>query len=124
MVDSASGMLLPLASIEAPTLIVPAFTAVPMSVRSTLASATAPSTLSRPAPCCSRLAPGSGWAVYCRIALTSDGVSPGFACSSSAAVPATAGAAIEVPLSIIWVSVSFGVISRGSTSTLLNMLPR
>ena len=47
------------------------------------------------------LAPGSGWAVYCRMALISGGVRPGLACSSRAAVPATAGAATEVPLSSI-----------------------
>jgi hypothetical protein len=50
------------------------------------------------------LALASGCAVYCRIALMSGGVSPGLACSMSAAVPATAGAAIDVPLSIICVS--------------------
>ena len=36
---------------------------------SALASWIAPSTFSRPAPCCSRFASGSGCAVYCRIAL-------------------------------------------------------
>jgi hypothetical protein len=38
------------------------------------------------------------------MALTSGGVRPGLACSISATVPATAGAAIEVPLIIISVS--------------------
>jgi hypothetical protein len=35
------------------------------------------------------------------MAFTSGGVSPGLACSSTAAAPATAGAATEVPLSCI-----------------------
>ena len=42
-----------------------------------------------------------GCAEYCSMALMSGGVRPGLACSISATVPATAGAAIEVPLSII-----------------------
>ena len=95
---------------------VPAAMAEERSVRSTLATATAPSTLSRPVPCCSRLAPGSGWAVACRMPLTSGGVRPGLACSITAAAPATAGAAIEVPLRIICVSLRFAGTASGVTS--------
>ena len=104
IVDVLAGITEPEASIEAPALIVPALMAEAMSVRSTLASATAPLTLSMPAPCSSRLAPAIGCAVYCRIALTSGGVRPGFCCSISATVPDTAGAAIDVPLRSICVS--------------------
>ena len=119
MVDVAAGVALPGASIVPPALTVPALIAVARSVRNALTSVTAPSTLSRPAPCCSRLALGSGCAVYCRMALISGGVSPGLACSISATVPAKAGAATEVPLSIICVSVSLGVTPSGSTSAVL-----
>ena len=54
--------------------------------------------------------------MYWRMALTSGGVSPGLACSSRAAAPATTGAAIEVPLSIICVSPYFWVMPSGATS--------
>ena len=104
IVDVFAGIAAPDASIDAPALIVPALIAEAMSVRSAWDSATAPLRLSRPAPCCSRLAPGIGCAVYCRIALTSGGVRPGLACSISATAPATTGAEIEVPLTIISVS--------------------
>ena len=103
-VELRAGSCLPLASNTSPDMMVPSATAAEMSVRNTLASATAPWMLSRPAPCCSRLAPAIGWAVYCRIALISGGVRPGLACSSSATVPATAGAATEVPERYICVS--------------------
>ena len=98
IVDAADGNDAPDASIDWPGCSVPLWIALAMSVRSDLASAIAPSTLSRPAPCCSRLALGSGCAVYCRIAFTSGGVRPGLACSINAAAPATVGAAIDVPL--------------------------
>ncbi len=42
--------------------------------------------------------PGYACAVYCRIAFTRFGVSVGFACSISATVPVTTGAAMLVPL--------------------------
>ena len=108
-VEVLAGMVLPLASRLLPAVKVPASTAALMSVRRALASCTAPSTLSIPAPCCSRLAPASGWAAYCSMALISGGVRPGLACSISATVPATAGAATEVPLSIICVLPSVAV---------------
>ena len=38
-----------------------------------------------------------GCAEYCSMALISGGVRPGLACSINATVPATTGAAIEVP---------------------------
>ena len=76
-------------------------TLLAMSVRMALAMRTAPSMLSRPAPCSTRLALGRVRAVYCRMALTSGGVSPGLACSISATAPLTTGADTEVPLSII-----------------------
>ena len=82
----------------APATRLPLAIAVATSVRMARASASAPSTLIWPAPWWARLAPGSGCAVYCRMALTSGGVRPRLACSSNAAAPATAGAAIEVPL--------------------------
>src|SRR5689334_17037037 len=92
------GNTAPVASIDWPVMIVPFCIAVDRSVRTDLASATAPSMLSSPAPCCSMLAPAIGCALYCSIALISGGVRPGLACSISAAAPATAGAAIDVPL--------------------------
>ena len=95
------GMNLPLANRLAPAASVPASTALPMSVRSDCASFTAPAMFNRPAPCCSRLAPATGCALYCRIALISGGVSPGLACSIKATAPDTTGAATEVPDSII-----------------------
>ena len=98
--------------------------ALATSVRSDLAIDTAPSTLSMPAPCCSRLAVGSGCALYCKMALISGGVRPGLACSISATVPATAGAATEVPLSSICVSARLAVTAKGSTSAVLYMVPR
>ena len=118
MVELLAGNALPLASIDVPALMLPALMTVARSVRRALASTTAPSTLSKPAPCCSRLALASGWAEYCKMALTSGGVSPGLACSINATVPATAGAAIEVPLSIIWVSLKTLVMPSGVTSVL------
>ena len=90
-------------SIESPGWIVPAAMAEVTSLRMIRARRTAPSTFNSPAPCCSRLAPRRGCAVACRMLLMSGGVSPGLACSSSAAAPATAGAAIDVPLSSICV---------------------
>ena len=104
IVEDGGGSSLPKASIDVPALIVPAAMAVLRSVRRTLAIATAPSTFNKPAPCCSRLAFGKGCALYCSSALISGGVSPGLACSINATVPATAGAAIDVPLMIICVS--------------------
>src|ERR671932_2203781 len=50
------------------------------SVRTSLASLTAPSTLTWPAPCSNMLKPASGWAVYIRIALTMFGVRLGLTC--------------------------------------------
>ena len=87
--------------IAAPALRLPAATLLAMSVRKALARRTAPSTLSMPAPCSTKLALGSGCALYCRMALINGGVSPGLACSISATAPLTTGAATEVPLSII-----------------------
>ena len=118
IVDEVEGKVLPDASIVPPAATVPALMAEPRSVRKTLASFTAPSTFNSPAPCCSRLAPASGCAVYCRIALMSGGVRPGFACSINAAAPATAGAAIDVPLSCICVSPQVAVMPSGVTSVL------
>ena len=118
MVEVVLGITAPEASIDVPALIVPASMAAAMSVRSTLAKATAPLTLSMPAPCCNRLAPGMGCAVYCRMALTSGGVSPGLACNIRATVPATTGAEIEVPLIIIWVSRKVSVMPVAVTSWL------
>jgi len=100
----SAGIVLPLASSGAPAASVPLAKPLAMSVRSSRAIATAPGTFNRPAPCCSRLAFPSGWAVYCRMALISGGVRPGFACSINATVPLTAGAAIDVPLRFISVS--------------------
>src|SRR6185503_19354785 len=62
------------------------------------ASRTAPSTLSRPAPCSRLLKFLIGWALYIRIALTKPGVRLGLASNIIAAAPATTGVAIEVPL--------------------------
>ena len=115
IVDERAGSVLPAASSEAPGCRVPAAMAEAMSVRSDEASATAPLTFSMPAPCCSRLAPTMGCAVYCRIALISGGVRPGLACSISATVPATTGAEIEVPLSSISVSRKVCVRPSGAT---------
>ena len=98
------GRDLPEASKFAPLLMVPAATALLTSVRSNLAKVTAPWMLSWPAPCCNRLAPAIGCAVYCKRALIMGGVRPGLACSSSAAVPATTGAATDVPDRYICVS--------------------
>ena len=81
-----------------PALMVPAATRLAMSVRIARAMRTAPSMLSMPAPCSTRLAPARGWALYCRMALISGGVSPGLACSISATAPLTTGADTEVPL--------------------------
>src|ERR1051326_7599642 len=71
------------------------------SVRTSLASLTAPSTLTWPAPCSNMLKPASGCAVYIRIVLTMFGVRLGLTCSSKAAAPATTGADIDVPLRYI-----------------------
>ena len=95
------GSTLPGASMLSPAFSVPASSAWPRSVRSDCASRTAASTFSAPVPCSSKLALASGWALYCRMAFTSGGVSPGLACSIKATAPATAGAATEVPLSSI-----------------------
>ena len=105
IVDDGIGKVLPAASIVAPEAMVPAAIAVFRSVRRARDNCSAPSTFRRPAPCCSRLAFGNGCAEYWRIALISGGVSPGLTCNISATVPATAGAAMEVPLIIICVSV-------------------
>ncbi len=96
--DCRDGSLAPASSIESPGRMVPASMTRFRSVRSALASAIAPCTLSSPVPCCSRLLPGIGVAVYWRIALTSGGVRPGLASSIRATAPATTGAATEVPL--------------------------
>ena len=90
-------MALPLASRLAPASNLPASTAPITSVRRACARLTAPAMFSNPAPCCSRLAPATGWALYCKMALISGGVSPGLACSSNATAPATTGADTEVP---------------------------
>ena len=95
------GIDLPLASRLAPAASVPASTALLTSVRSACASLTAPAMFNSPAPCCNRLAPATGWALYCRMALMSGGVRPGLACNISATAPDTTGAATEVPDSII-----------------------
>src|SRR5882672_7174458 len=71
------------------------------SVRTSLARRIAPSTFNSPVPCSSMLKPLIGPAVYIRIILTMLGVSFGFAWSKRAAVPATTGVAIEVPLRYI-----------------------
>ena len=101
MVDVGAGRLIPGASRLAPAVIVPPSTAVFTSGRSALARRTAPSTFSSPAPWSSKFAPAIGCALYCKMALISGGVSPGLACNISATVPATAGAAIEVPLMVM-----------------------
>src|SRR6185503_3337866 len=118
IVDDVAGNTAPVASIDWPGARLPLWIALAMSVRSDLASATAPSTLSNPAPCCSRLALGSGCALYWRIAFTSGGVSPGLACSISAAAPATVGAAIDVPLIHMCVCCSGCGTLSGATSVL------
>ncbi len=71
---------------------------VAMSLRRDRASCMAPPTLSKPAPCWNRFAPGRGSAEYCSIAFIRGGVRPGLASSIRATAPATAGAATEVPL--------------------------
>src|SRR5262252_8485452 len=71
------------------------------SVRTSLATRTAPSTFNSPAPCSSMLKPANGCAVYIKSALTMLGVSFEFACKSKAAAPATIGVAIDVPLKYI-----------------------
>src|SRR5215210_3219867 len=88
---------LPLTSSEAPR----AGGADERLARIAPARRTAPSTLSRPAPCSRLLKSFRGLAVYSRIALTMFGVRPGLRCKRRAAAPATAGAAIEVPLMYI-----------------------
>ena len=122
-VETPDGALLPEASIDVPGWMVPAAMAVARSVRRALAANTAPSTFNRPVPCCSRLAPGRGWAEACRMALTSGGVSPGLACSSRATAPDTAGAAMDVPLSNICVSLRLAVMPNGVTSDEANKRP-
>src|SRR5258706_15064024 len=71
------------------------------SVRTSLANRIAPSTFNSPVPCSSMLKPLIGPAVYIRIILIMLGVSLGLAWSKRAAVPATTGVAIEVPLRYI-----------------------
>ena len=66
-----------------------------------LASDRAPRVSSWPVPCVSTSAAASGVAVYCRMAFTMFGVSPGFASSMSAMAPATAGAAMLVPVRVM-----------------------
>src|SRR5882724_9491280 len=68
------------------------------SLRTSFAIATAPATLSCPAPCSQLLKPANGCAVYIRIIFTMFGVRFGFASSSRAAAPATIGEDTEVPL--------------------------
>ena len=102
-----------------PARMVPAATLAAMSVFKALARRTAPSMLSKPAPCSTRLAPANGWAVYCRMALTMGGVSPGLACSSSATAPLTTGAETEVPLSIISDLFSTWLVTPASSPGLL-----
>src|SRR5215211_278682 len=70
-------------------------------VRTSFARRTAPSTFSSPAPCSNVLELGSCCAVYINSDFTMFGVSVGLASNIKAAVPATRGAAIEVPLSVI-----------------------
>src|SRR5882672_7450295 len=65
------------------------------SVRTNLATRTAPSTFNAPAPCSNMLKPLTGWAVYINRALIMFGVNWGFVCIRSAADPATTGVAIE-----------------------------
>jgi len=79
-----------------PVRIVREAIAVETSVRSTAANRTAPSMSRGRLPAVMTVANAVCPAVYCRIALTSGGVRPGL-CSSSAAAPATVGAAIDVP---------------------------
>jgi len=64
------------------------------------ARSTAPRALRKPAPCARYELPLYVSAVYCRIALTAFGVSDGLACSISATVPATTGAAWLVPVKL------------------------
>ena len=49
-----------------------------------------------------------GSALFCRIARKSDAASPGRACFSSAAAPATCGEAIDVPLIVAYEPCSSG----------------
>src|SRR5690349_20464497 len=70
-------------------------------LRTSSARRTAPSTFNSPAPCSNVLKFGSCCAVYIMSDLTRFGVKVGLASNINAAVPATSGAAIEVPLSII-----------------------
>src|SRR5688572_2282368 len=64
---------------------------------SLLASVTAASTFTRPAPQSMTAQPGRGVAVSTSTRFTWSGVRPEFASSSRATTPATCGAAIEVP---------------------------
>src|ERR1043166_3253233 len=66
-----------------------------------LPAATAPATFNGPAPWSDLLYPFKGWAVYIKIILMTFGVRLEFASSSRAAVPATTGVDIEVPLRYI-----------------------
>src|SRR5687767_3425510 len=63
MIDVVAGNTVLAASIDWPLTTLPLATSVAMSVRSDLAMLMAPSTFNRPAPCCSRLAPGTGCAL-------------------------------------------------------------
>ena len=123
-VESVAPKFLPGANIDAPAEIVPAAMAVIRSVRMSLATWTAPSTFNMPAPCSNRLALGKGCAVPCRMALITGGVRPELACSISAAAPATAGAAIDVPLSNIWVWLKLALTPSGVTSIDAKVPPR
>src|SRR6185312_8725714 len=98
MFDTGAGSCMPGASRLSPTVMVPLATWEAIVGESDCATATAPGMSTRPAPCCTRLAVPTACAVYWRIALTSGGVRPGFACSMSATVPETTGVANDVPL--------------------------
>src|SRR5215213_8885218 len=82
-------------------------TAVPAgSAFMSLASRTAPSTFTSPAPCSIWLEPASCCEVYIKIIFTMFGVKLGLTWRSRAAAPATTGVAIEVPLRriIFWLA--------------------
>src|SRR4029453_13725866 len=70
-------------------------------VRTSFARRTAPSMFSAPAPCSNMLKLGSCWAEYINKTLIRLGGRVGLASGIRGAVPATSGAAIDVPLSII-----------------------
>src|SRR5215203_315995 len=75
-------------------------------VRTSFARRVAPSMFSWPAPCSNMFWLGSCWAVYINNVLIKLGVRDGLASNKRAAAPATSGAAIDVPLSIICLRVA------------------